>query len=175
MPKIGDLPGAVRVLKEVQSRLVDGRFDQRHRDERPVHIESNRWITLRRSAKRINEACEKQDLESLVSCVREMKNRLRRPSIRKDLARLEGKEKPQKENDEKSEGECTCSKCGKTIDGSVGPCIEGALCTACGLEKKKVDPEDEKSVDKNKTSSDTDDSDNEQTEERSLRRRSYTR
>jgi hypothetical protein len=110
-----------------------------------VGLESERWNNLSSTAKKISEACLSKDLNLLASSVREMKNRLRRPSIRKELARLEGKDDkiPAKQDDE-VEGDCQCAECGKTIDGSEDPCIKGALCVQCAYAKKPKNGEEGK-------------------------------
>lgn len=127
------------ILRDMRDSLVEnskGREQRRRKAER--------WIAFDEVSQRISTACETQDLTELVSHVRKMKNLLRRPSVRKDLARLEDKE-PKKEID----GVCKCAQCGKTIDGSEGPCVEGALCVKCAM-KKRVEAPGEKDQEKAK-------------------------
>lgn len=127
------------ILRDMRDSLVEnskGREQRRRKAER--------WTAFDEVSQRISVACETQDLTELVSHVRKMKNLLRRPSVRKDLARLEDKE-PKKE----IEGVCKCAQCGKTIDGSEGPCVEGALCVKCAM-KKRVEAPGEKDKEKAK-------------------------
>lgn len=149
MPKIGDLGGSVEVLRQMRDQLV-----QKEREVQRREIEDERWSSFGKAASRIAEACEDRSLESLVTAARELKNRLRRPAVRKELARLEASdeepeksEKPEKkgkipaQKDKNPTGECKCAQCGQIIDGSKEPCIEGALCTKCAL-KNRVIPKD---------------------------------
>ena len=149
-------------LRNVRDRLAK---------EVNLGLEGERWNNLSSTAKKISEACDKKDLNSLASSVREMKNRLRRPSIRKELARLEGNESGGKvpaSKDDEIEGDCKCAECGATIDGSEDPCIKGALCIKCAYAKKpKKDDEDEKENRKDKEDR------KEESRNRSLRRRGY--
>lgn len=143
MPKLGELGGSVEVLRRMRDQLV-----QQEQVERRREIEDERWESFRRAARKINMACEDRSLESLVTAARELKNRLRRPAVRKELARLEANDtdsdKEDKipaskdKKDKNPTGECKCEGCGKVIDGSKEPCVEGALCTRCALKNKVV-------------------------------------
>ena len=158
--KLGELASNVEVLRSLRDTLAeDGKTANRKR------VEVERWKTLSSVAADISEACESQDLEKLASSVRQMKNRLRRPSIRKELARMEAeedgekkkpvpkKEKPEpeakgkekekvpakpKDTDENPTGHCKCADCGKTIDGSKEPCVDDALCIKCAMKSKVI-------------------------------------
>jgi hypothetical protein len=147
MFKLGELASNIETLKDLRDKLtedVNGRRLDVTDQKRLARIERERWETLHRTASRIAEACDSHDLEELASSVREMKNRLRRPSIRKELARLEDKDK-------KPEGECKCAECGKLIDQSRSPCVEEALCVDCALKKKTSSgDEEEKKKEKEK-------------------------
>lgn len=135
-------------------------------------LAESQWNSLKEIAESIAEACDDGDLEEVARRTRQMKNKLRKRAFRRTLEALESgepigpKKLPKKSMDgedeepkkkqppppkvpakdkkeKKPEGECTCAKCGQVIDGSRNPCVEGALCTKCGL-KKTVDPEDDK-------------------------------
>jgi len=141
MPKLGDLGGSVNILREMRDQLVER--------DRQREIEDERWGSFRKTAEKIEYACESRDLESLVSAARELKNRLRRPAVRKELARLESDDEPDGDKPDKipakkeknPTGACKCAVCGKVIDGSREPCLKDALCTDCAL-KNKVIPKD---------------------------------
>jgi len=127
------------VLRDIRNKLVVSGDTAKKRNE-----QKERWETLGVAAQTISEAVEGQDLESLVSATRKMKNLLRRSSIRKELAQLESEDSSFKK--EKPKGSCKCAQCGATIDG-YRECISGALCPDCALKKRKAPPgekEDEK-------------------------------
>jgi len=167
MPRLGDLGGSVKILKDMRDQLVE--------NDRRVKIEEERWSSFGTAVSKISLACESRDLEQLVAAARELKNRLRRPSVRKELAKLEAtkssgdeaqkkkkvapkekesvpKEKvsaPKSDNFKEKDkvvvpkeknpvGQCKCDQCGKVIDGSKEPCIDGALCTHCALKNKVI-------------------------------------
>jgi hypothetical protein len=145
MPKLGDLGGSVNVLREMRNQLVE-------RDRRR-EIEDERWGSFGKTAEKIACACESRDLESLVTAARELKNRLRRPAVRKELARLESEDEPGEDErkskipakkDKNPTGACKCASCGKVIDGSKEPCIEDAMCTDCALKNKVVSKDKQK-------------------------------
>jgi len=141
--KFGMDDNNINVLRGLRSQLIEDKevVVQRARD-------NERWESFKKTSEAISESIEGQDLESLASHVRKMKNLLRRPSVKKDLARLESKEKGGKE--EKPEGSCKCSKCNGTIDG-YRECVEGALCPDCALKDRKAPPgEKEKEKDEKK-------------------------
>lgn len=131
--KLGDLSGNLNVLRQMRDQLID-ESEQVIKDV----AENERWVSFDLASRKISEACEGRNLESLVSAVREMKNRLRRPAIRKALMRMEA------EKDEAPQGDCKCDQCGGVIDGSSDPCIPGALCTKCALEKRNGKEEPKK-------------------------------
>ncbi len=112
--------------------------------------EKNKWDDFSSIADSIKESVEDQDLTSLVTNVRKMKNVLRRPSVKKVLAQLEAVDK--KDKDKKPEGNCKCAQCGKTIDG-YRECVDGALCPDCAMKSRKSPPgekEDQKASKKAK-------------------------
>jgi hypothetical protein len=133
--KLGDLSDNLNALREMREQLIE---EDSHSIEEAAECE--RWLSFNSASERISEAVEDRNLESLVAAVREMKNRLRRPAIRKALLRMEmaGKEK------EAPEGDCHCEKCNGTIDGSSNPCVPGALCTKCALKKDSNDKKRQK-------------------------------
>ncbi len=145
--KLGDLSDNLSALRGIRDQLI---VEDDHYVVEAARCE--RWLSFGTVSKKIHEACEDRDLEGLVGAVREMKNRLRRPAVRKELLRWEkfGDDKG------KAEGDCKCAQCNTTIDGSHDPCVQDALCTKCALSKKtskKDDPRKEpkdKGGDKNK-------------------------
>lgn len=136
--------GELKEVQEMRSALISsGKIKQQ---EKPVEEHWNDFVD---ASDKIKVACEDQDLSSLASNVRKMKNLLRRPSVKKELARLESDEtsdakvkelKGGKGKDEKPQGQCNCAQCGKTIEGSREPCEEGALCVDCGMKKRQRPP-----------------------------------
>lgn len=138
MPKLGELGGSVQVLRDMRDKLVES--------ERMERIEDERWERLGAAVDSIAKACEDRDLEALASANRGLKNKLRAPGVRKALARLEakgeeepkGKDKIPAPKEKNPTGECKCDQCGKIIDGSKEPCVEGALCTRCALKNKVI-------------------------------------
>jgi len=140
MPKLGELGDSVAVLRKMRDQLV-----QQERYSKIQQVEDERWESFNRAASKIACACEDRSLESLVMAARELKNRLRRPAVRKELARLEAKDEPREKQDKipakkdkNPTGECKCAGCGKIIDGSREPCVEDALCTRCALKNKVI-------------------------------------
>jgi hypothetical protein len=151
-------PSNLEALRSLHDRLVV------HRESA---AEQERWTTLSGDAQRILEACEGRDLEQVAAAVRTIKNRMRRPSIRKELARLD----ESKEKEEKPKGKCNCAHCGAVINGSKEPCLKDALCTKCGTEGKVPKGEKEKSKEpEGEKASNKDDA---HVGESSYRRRSY--
>lgn len=192
MPKIGDLGSNIAVLREMRSQLIES--------TKRIEREEERWGSLGKTASKISVACEDRDLEQLVSSARELKNRLRRPSIKKDLARLEmearearetqGKpEEPpavQPKKKEEPKGDCKCAECGKVIEGSKGECEEGSLCVDCAFKKKPEKNSEKDKPGKKKPKFDDDDTEKDGSEEtkkeesfrakvKYLRQRGYTR
>jgi len=190
MPKLGDLGGSVDILRKMRDQLAE--------EEKQSRIQEERWDTFVNTTKRIVEACEKRDLEDLVTAARELKNRLRRPSVRRELARLEAKKEddeqlqqqddqqpqgqdddiqskiPAQDKEKKDKGVCKCAKCGQTIEGSKGDCIEGALCAKCGTKMKSKEKEDERCKCKGDDKKEKpDDQEEKQEAKRTLRRRKY--
>ena len=129
---IGDLGRNVDVLRELRNSLVTER-----RIHERAEVDSERWGTFSQIAESIACACNERDLEALASSVRDMKNKLRRPSVRRDLERLESKDKDA-DKAKNPTGECKCADCGAVVDGSKEPCVDGALCTKCALKKKVI-------------------------------------
>jgi hypothetical protein len=127
--KLGDLAA----LKAIRDSLIQ---DKESEDRNRQRLEQERWESFQKTARGIVDSVESQSLPDLVASVRKMKNLLRRPSVKKDLARMEASE-PDKE--EKKKGSCKCSKCGKTIDG-YNDCIKGALCVKCAMKERDVVP-----------------------------------
>lgn len=147
MPKLGELINNVEILRNLRNQLI-----QDEQESRLNKVENERWGSFQSTASKIVEACEDRDLESLVTAARELKNRLRRPSVRKDLARLEsdedtnsGKKNIPAKDEKNPEGQCRCAKCKKIIDGSKEPCLDGALCSDCALENKVIPKDRQKS------------------------------
>ena len=92
--------------------------------------EVERWGTFRSISEDIMLACEERDLDALARATRALKNKLRRPAVRRALAEAE-KEKI-------VSGQCGCAQCGSVIEDSEEECIEGALCSKCALKNKTV-------------------------------------
>lgn len=139
--KFGDLAS----LQRIRDALIRDELSEERGRER---LEQERWNAFKRTAQGIVESVDSQSLSDLVSNVRRMKNLLRRPSVKKDLARMEDKDPNGKE--EKPEGSCKCAECGKTIDG-YNDCIKGALCVDCAMKEREVPPgEKEKEKDEKK-------------------------
>lgn len=167
MPRLCELGGSVELLRRMRNQLVA--------DEKKTRIDEERWNAFVCAATKIVESCSSRNLEGLVAASRELKNRLRRPSVKKELARLEARDDegdegggnagysnqgnqgnmgnmgpepqvqvPKKNKEEKEKGVCKCAKCGKAIEGSKGDCIEGALCTKCGMKRKDNGDKDKK-------------------------------
>lgn len=158
MARLSEVSRGVELIVELKERLVSE--NNRRRSE----LDEGQWDSLTRISSELFEACKKRDLDGVAASTRKMKNRLRRRSIKKRLECLEargedfddqklerkkssstlgGKDnKPSNNastNDSKQpEGVCKCSSCGKIIDGSKEPCIEGALCSDCALKEKVV-------------------------------------
>jgi hypothetical protein len=163
--KLGDLGQNLLVLRNLRDSLVHERKHKVTRSE----VEEERWNTFSRISGMINGACEDRDLSALVSSIRDMKNKLRRPGVRKALERLEARDKPKvpkkddsSDKDDSSQkddspgkeispgkkkdnptGECKCSACGKVIDGSKEPCVDDALCVKCALKSKVISKKDQ--------------------------------
>ena len=138
---IGELGRNIDILRGLRDELFSEVKSRNSNEER--------WDTFKRISEEISEACSDRDLSSLASAVRDMKNKLKRPSVRRDLDVLrvaEGKEKKPvaggKEDEGTSGDECKCAKCGEVLEGSRGECIEGSLCPKCALKKKKNDEGD---------------------------------
>jgi len=133
MHTIADDKNNLALLRSLRKDLV-------HKDEANSEKlrEDARWDTFTEAVENISCACGKRDLGELAAGVRRIKNLLRRPGVRKTLARLESKE--DKKGDKKPEGNCSCADCGKVIDGSVDPCAEGALCVDCGMKDRDTPP-----------------------------------
>jgi len=129
--KLGDL-AALQRLRD--SLIRDDVSEERGRKR----LDQERWSAFKRTAQGIIEAVDDQSLSGLVSSVRRMKNLLRRPSVKRDLAQMEAGGVSGKE-DEKPEGSCACAQCGKTIDG-YNDCIKGALCVDCAMKERDVPP-----------------------------------
>lgn len=128
------------VLRSLRSELIENTKVESERIRK-----DERWNVFQKTAAAISESINDQDLENLVSHVRKMKNLLRRPSVKKDLARLETEEtSSSKKSDSKNKpnGNCKCSKCGKTVDG-YRECVEGALCPNCALKNRSTPPGEE--------------------------------
>lgn len=130
---------ARNVLREMRGHLIEDR-DVPERNER----ERERWEAFTEAAEKIASSVGQRDLTELASGVRRMKNLLRRPSVRKDLAKLEANEKapdkiPQKgkdaRDDDKPKGGCKCAECGSVIDG-YQDCVDGALCVKCAMKRR---------------------------------------
>lgn len=137
--RLGDLIRNIESIEQIQRKLISHPI---------ISLETERWDKLSAIAEKIEDACENRNLEMLVSSVRDMKNRLRRPAIRKELERLESVDKNDKNIPASSEkknptGQCKCSECGKVIDGSRESCIDGVLCTSCALKKKVISKKDQ--------------------------------
>lgn len=135
--KLGDLES----LQKIRDSLIrDGLSETRERQR----LEQERWDSFKKTISKMAEAVDGQDLEDLVSSVRRMKNLLRRPSVKRDLAQMEAED----QGKDKPEGSCKCSQCGKTIDG-YNECIKGALCVDCAMKNRETPPgEAEKEKDK---------------------------
>jgi hypothetical protein len=131
--KMGDISGNINVLKDMRDRLM-----AESRDSETMIVEDERWGSFFEVSEEIVLACENRDLDDLVVAVRKMKNRLRRPSVRKELARLEAKDDDVSGKAKSPTGMCKCDNCGKVIDGSKEPCVDGVLCTDCALKKNVV-------------------------------------
>jgi len=162
--KLGDLGQNLFVLRKLRDSLV---YEKKPAEK--SNVEEERWNTFSRISGMISEACEDRDLSALVSSIRDMKNKLRRPGVRKALERLESEEKSKvsdkndsSSDDEKSDkddspgkeispgkkrenptGQCKCSACGKIIDGSKEPCVDDALCVKCALKNKVISKKDQ--------------------------------
>lgn len=136
MPKLAELGRNVQVLRDMRNRLME--------QEAEKHLEEERWESFSEVVEEIRHACEERSLDGLASATRRLKNRLRRPAVRKALAEMDEKsgDDPSAKIPAKKEtnptGECKCSQCGKVIDGSEEPCLKDALCTDCALKKKVV-------------------------------------
>lgn len=132
---LGDAVGNDR-LREMRGQLISD-------DGQTEELERERWESFVEASNNIQESVEGQDLQTLVVSVRRMKNLLRRPSVRRDLAKLEGQEDtiPSSGNKDKEavKGSCTCSACGAKIDG-YRECVDGALCSKCALKKRETPP-----------------------------------
>jgi hypothetical protein len=127
---------SIELLEVLKDRVVSGSTVPRD-EGRPLL--SQQWEELAVIAKNILEACQGKDLGGVASSTRKMKNKLRKRQFRRRLEALEATDDAGKK---KIDGACQCSNCGAVIDGSKKPCIEGALCTKCALDKKK-DGDDE--------------------------------
>jgi len=190
MPKLGDLGRNVDILRQMRDRLVaeEGRAKEQE-------VEQDRWDSFSEVASEIIEACDNRRLEELVTAVRKLKNRLRRPAVRKELAKLEadgGNDKIPAKKDKPITGQCKCAECGKVIDGSKEPCVEDALCTDCALKNRVVSKKEQDKKKKKKGVPPTPgmgsegggasggedegerDDDEEKEKKESLRRRSYS-
>ena len=121
-------------LKEIKDEVFSRKDEQFHRE---------RWDTFCEIAQSICDACGEEDLVALAISVKNIKNKLRRPSVKKDLAKSiqEQKEQQKKEKKEKKEkkypeeGEkpevAKCSSCGKVIKGAKP--VQGIMCTKCAF------------------------------------------
>lgn len=131
--KLGDL-AALQKLRD--SLIRDEMSEERGRRR----LEQERWEAFKKTAQGIVESVDGQSLTDLVAGVRRMKNLLRRPSVKKDLARMEasgtgvGVDK-----EEKPKGSCKCAQCGETIDG-YNECVKGALCVKCAMKDRDAVP-----------------------------------
>lgn len=139
----------MNVLREMRESLIR----QSNKKDQQA-LEEERWNSFGKAAQDIQESVENGDLKELVANVRRMKNLLRRPSVRRDLARLEQEDndKEKKETVPKKDapkGSCKCSECGGTIDG-YRECVAGALCPDCALKSRKKSPgeKDQKKAEK---------------------------
>jgi len=154
MFKLGDLDSNLQALQDMRNQLILNKEAENHKS-----VEREKWGALISASNQISEACEQQDLSELVRAMRTMKNRLRRPAIRRELAildqmesdekvasdRVSDKEKERKsgkDSDGNPTGKCRCAKCDKIIDGSEGKCVEGALCVDCAMKKDVVSQKD---------------------------------
>lgn len=136
---------SIELLNQAKDRIVTGSGVSAG-SGRPLL--SKQWESLAGIAQDILEACHSQDLGSVASSTRRMKNKLRRPQFRMRLEALdrdsedgdsEKKEKPSKDGDD-AKSKCLCSKCNKDIELIGGrKCVEGALCSDCALDSKQSD------------------------------------
>lgn len=124
--KLGDLKGNLEALRIMRDRLAG----EQVRGGQRV-FEAERWGTLSRISERISQACRSRDLEEVAVAVKDMKNKLSRPSIKKALR--EAKEKKVATN-----GACRCEECHAVLEGTREPCIEGALCPKCALKNRAL-------------------------------------
>ena len=112
---------------------------------------SEQWDGLLDVANEICEACRNRNLQNIAIATRKMKNRLRKRQIRRRLEMIEEEERG-------AQGDCKCSCCGKVLDDSKDPCIHGALCSECALEKgEKRKCKDALNKDDNKNKNKNDD------------------
>ena len=126
---LGDSRGNLGALRKIQENLLS--VDRRA-------VDAERWGTLSQIAECIADACGDRDLVRVVAAVRDMKNKLRRPSIQRALKEVDEKTDDNKEsNKKKSDGTvCRCEQCDVELAGVQAPCIEGTLCPECALVSK---------------------------------------
>ena len=122
---ISDIRGNLRVLRGVSEQL------SRSGGMGGVDV-VERWGTLGAISERISEACADRDLVALVRAQRDLRNKTRRPAIRRELAEAAGSGK------DKQDGVRSCSQCGAVIDGSDEMSLDDALCSKCALSRKNV-------------------------------------
>lgn len=131
---IGDDQNNLSLLRSLREDLVG-------KDEKQK--EDAKWAAFEEAVEGIACACGKRNLGELASNVRRIKNLLRRPSVRKSLAQMEGEgNKEDNGKSEKPTGACKCAKCGKVVDGSTEPCAKGALCIDCGMKSREAPPDE---------------------------------
>lgn len=87
MTKLGDFPANLAAIQKVREEIFRKDPNSERRE-----IEDARWGKFSAIAEALMEACKGRNLEMLAKSARDLKNRLSRPGIRRQLAELRGED-----------------------------------------------------------------------------------